>query len=250
LRAFLAAAVVTALASFAPAQAADGQLDGWKLAQWSREEGNLDVCICKSAVRIFIAKSGLVVLACAPWKEVDFYCTKTGKVFKTPMAKFHNPWSGTMALWDGGGLSSIDLVLKGPIKIKDIPCQMYVQTPGFSRRQMARYTSASTADRSPMTVEYAVSDDFKTAPQVGQIVSRFYALPSTSSLPIQFTYTSVVYRLHKQLTMSACKKAKFKASDFKLPPGLKIVNDGMAVIVPDNSDGGLDLMMMGRSKVK
>lgn len=46
------------------------------------------------------------------------------------------------------------------------------------------------------------------------------------------------------------QKVKIKPSDFKVPPGLKTVSDGQLVLVPDSEDSGLELMMMGRSKVK
>jgi hypothetical protein len=250
LRAFLLATVIAVLASVAPSQAADGDLDGWKLSQWVREDGFIDVSICKSAVRIFIPKNGLVVLAAAPWKEANLYCTKTGNIFKTTPAKFHNPYLSAMAMFDGGSIADIDAVLKGPTKSLDIPCRSYIAPPAFSQRQMAKFKNGTIAGRAPLKIEYVVTDHFKTDPHVGQIISRFYALPQTDSVPLQLNYTTVTLDPLKQLNTSSCKKVKIKASDFKLPPGLKAVGDGRSVLVPDNSDGALDLMMMGQSKVK
>jgi hypothetical protein len=67
LLAFVITAVVIALLSIAPVQAADTMLDGWKLSQWCRGDCNLDVYVTKSAVRMVIPKNGLVVLSFAPY---------------------------------------------------------------------------------------------------------------------------------------------------------------------------------------
>jgi hypothetical protein len=253
LRAFIAAfaLMIAVLASLTQVRAADGgTIDGWKLQQWKREDGIIDVYLCKTAVRIVIPKNGLNVQASAPWKEACLYCTKTNNIFKTPLAKFRNPYLSTMAIFDGGSITDIPLALKGPTKHLGIPCVSYVDVPGFSQRQMAKKKNGSITDRAPLTFNYVVSDNFKVDPEIGHLMSAFYAMPRTTSVPLQFTLTNVILEPGAELKTSSCKKLKLKASDFKLPPGLKEVKESMAVLVPDNSDGSLDLLMMGRSKVK
>jgi hypothetical protein len=250
LRSFLVASLLTALALFAPARAADGGLDGWKLAQWSREAGNFEVYICQSGVRMIIPKNGLIVVACAPWQEVSLYCSKTGNIYKTTLPKFRNPYLSTMSIFEGGLLADIGVGLKGPIKIVDIPSKCYVERPGFTQSQLAKFRNGTIASRAPLSVEYIVSDYFKTDPDVGHIMSRFYALPQTGSVPLQFTYKDMAANPGKQLITTSIKSVKLKASDFKAPVGLKVVKEAMAVLVPNSSDGALDLMMMGQSKVK
>jgi len=248
-RLLFAAGLFTSLFSTNFALAGDIECDGWKLEQWSRETGRLDVYVEKSAVRIFVPKSGMTVIASEPWQEAYIYCGKTGKIFKSPVAKFRNPYIGALALFDGGILADIKTVAKGPAKVKDISCQAYVETAGFSKRQLDKYKAGQVAARAPMHLEYMITNQLKVDPHVGQIMSKFYAVPTTSSVPLQFKFTSVKLENNEQLLTYSCKKIKIKASEFRLPPGLKAVNDGMKILTPDNSADGLDLMMMG-TKVK
>jgi hypothetical protein len=250
LRAFVLSLVLAAYTSIAPTLAADSEVDGWKLTQWEREIGILDVYFTKSSVRLFCAKNGLTIVASAPWKDVSMYCSKTGNVFSSPMDKFRNPYLNTISMFDGGNFTDIKVVLKGQSKQLDLACQTFIEPPNFSQRQLAKYKNGMIIGRAPFSLEFVTTNQFNLDPQVGRIISRFYALPQTDSVPIRLTYTSVSREAEKQLTTSACKKIKMKASDFKVPPGLKQVKDGQLVIVPDNEDGALDLMMMGRSKVK
>ncbi len=220
------------------------------LQQWQREDGIVEVFMCKTAVRIFIPKNGLCVVASAPWKETSLYCTKTHNVYKSPTSNFHNPYLSAMAMFDGGSFADVHVVLKGSTKILDIPAKTYIEPPGFSQRQVAKHRGGIVADRAPLKLEFVATDYFKTDPHIDQIISQFYALPHCQGVPLNLSYTTVEAVALKQLTTSKCKKVKIKASDFALPPGLKAVNDGRSVLVPDSQDGGLDLMMMGGSKVK
>jgi hypothetical protein len=238
------------LAFFVPVQAAESELECWKLSQWTREDGNLDLYVSKSAVRIFCPKNGLCVVAAAPWKEVSLFCTKTGNAFKTTPEKFHNPYLTAMGLFQGGSFAEIIVALRGPVKHLDLPCRMMIEQPGFSQRQISRHKSAIIGNRSPLKLEYIVTNYFKADPHVGQVISKFYTTPVTNSVPLELTYTTMVSTQEKQLTTSSCKRIKVNASEFTVPAGMKAVNDSKKVLVPDQSDGSLDLMMMGRSKFK
>lgn len=250
MRSFLIAALLYSLTQVAPVAANDGEVDGWILSQTVRETGNLQVYVCKSALRIYMPKNGLVVLASAPWKEAALYCTKTGNIYRTKLSDFHNPYIKTMTMFDGEALCDVEVALKGTTESVGLPCKYYIEKPGFKQKQLAKKRNGTVTGRAPLELKYIVTDELKLDPHIGQTISKFYSLPSTDSVPLQFIYINVVHERDTQLTTLSCKRAKLRTAQFRVPPGLKAVNEGMSVLVPDRSDGALDLMMMGQSKVK
>jgi len=243
-------ALLTPSADAAPSQASSGVIDGWLLSQRAREEGAIEVKLCKTGVKLTVSKSGLVVLAAAPWRDAYMYCLKTNNIFKMPVDKFTNPYLRTMVMFDGGALAEIETVEKGKIKSVDIECNLLTEKPGFAEHQLAKRRQGQIAARAPMNILYVVTDHFKVDRRISHILAKMYAVPVTDRIPLQFNYTNVSHEKDKQLTTTQVKAAKLKASDFLPPSGLKSVKDGMSVLVPEDSDPGLDLMMMGRTKIK
>gem|GEM_PF-2465109 len=240
----------TPYAQAAPAASTGANVNGWFLSQRAREEGNIDVELCKTGVRMTVSKSGLVILAAAPWRDAYMYCLKTHNIFKMPLEKYANPYMRTMVMFDGGALAETETVERGKETSVGIECKLLTEKPGFAKRQLEKRRQGQIAPRSPMTIQYLVTDHFKVDPRISHIMAKVYAVPVTDSVPLQFNYTNVSREKDKQLSTTAVKPAKFKASDFQPPAGLKTVKDGMAVLVPEDSDPGLDLMMMGRTKLK
>ncbi|MBS1990902.1 MAG: hypothetical protein JSS83_10320 [Cyanobacteria bacterium SZAS LIN-3] len=225
-------------------------IDGWRLSQHNREVGNVQTEVCKHGVRITVAKSSLVVIATAPWKEAYLFCTKTGNIYKTPVEKFANPYLRSMALFDGGSLTDCQTIPKGPIESVGVDCQLRTEKPGFAEKQLAKRKQGLIAARSAMNIKHIVTDKFKADPRIAHIMAKMFAIPVCDSVPLQFTFTSVSYELQNQLNTTKVTPIKIKLSDFHPPAGLKEVKEGIAVLVPEESDGALDLMMMGRTKTK
>jgi len=225
-------------------------VDGWFLGQNARETGRTDVFVSKRALRIYVPKSGLTVVATYPWRQVAMYCTKTGNLCKTNLKDFRNPYLRSMALFDGSSLSDFEATEKGDIQKLGLQCKELVEPRGFAKHQIAKYKQGQTGARTPSTFQYIVTRSLPADPQIGLILSRFFALPLTNAVPLQFIYTNVKGEPEKNLQISIVKETKYKSSDFKIPTGLKEVKEEITVLVPDTSDGALDLMMMGRSKVK
>ncbi|MBU6453692.1 MAG: hypothetical protein KGS72_18070 [Cyanobacteria bacterium REEB67] len=234
--------------STVPAQSANTDVEGWELTQRVRLTGNIDVSICKTGVRLFVPENGLVIIAAAPWKEAYFYCKKTGNIYKTPFARVTNPYLKAMALWTGSEFSAVKVVLKGPVKSLGRPCLRYVEAPGSEQQLASQYKKGEIDGRAPKRLEYIVTNYFDTDPHVGWFIARFCTLPSTDRVPLQFKYTSVDEHSATELATYSCKRVKLKSTDFEPPHGLNLVNDSCQVLVPDNSEGSID-MMMGQTKI-
>ncbi|MBP9090787.1 hypothetical protein KBI23_07125 [bacterium] len=235
--------------SASPALAIEKDLDGWELAQRVRLTGSTNVSFCKTAVRIVVPKSGLVVTAAAPWKVAYFFCKETNKIYKVPFERITNPYNKLMSFSSANELAAIKVVLKGPARFLGRPCLSYVEPPGLGQKLAALHKKGEVDSRVPLKLEYIVSDDFKVDPHIGWFVARFCALPQTNSVPLQLKYTTVNNQKAVEIETYQCKKVKLNPSDFEPPHGLKAVSDSCNVLVPDSSDGALE-MMMGHSKLK
>jgi len=247
----LAAIATSIMAAPLPVQAA-GAIDGWKLQQWLRIGGDVELCISKSAMRMTISKSKLVLLASAPWKDAYIYCKNTGRIYKTPFSKIASPYLGAMALWDGGVTTQVKVIPAKQEEMVGIKCQVLSEPPGQQKRLTELFRKGDLTGRAPGKLKYRVTDQLKTPPQIGAALARFYALPETQSVPLEFNCTTVSGDKNEELKTYACKPTKFSEADFALPKGLKEVNDARLVLVPDSSEegNGIDLMMMSRSGVK
>jgi hypothetical protein len=226
------------------------QIDGWLLHQRNRTDGGLDVAVSKNNLRIIIPKNGLTMLACAPWKEVAIYCTKTKNIYRTSASEFRNPYLRAMSLFDGHTKTDVPIVLKGPCEDLAMPCNTYVARPGFEREQRLRRKNQLVNAGAPVEITYINTGALHCDPHIGKLMSRFYALPEMEDIPLQFRYVDTSQEKSVELSTTSCKKTRFKACDFKVPAGLTPVKDAMTVLVPDNKNGELDLMMMGQTKVK
>lgn len=133
-----------------------------------------------------------------------------------------------------------------------IKCQILVEPPGQEKRLRELFRKGDITGRAPGKLKYIVTDQLKTPPQIGSALARFYALPDTKSIPLEFSGMTVSGDRNEELKTYSCKAAKFKQSDFALPRGLKSVTDARLVLVPEkgNEEDGMDLMMMSRSGVK
>jgi hypothetical protein len=211
--------------------------------------GSVNVAFCKTAVRIVVPKSGLVVVTTAPWKVAYYYCKKTGNICKIQYEKIANPYNKLMSLSAANELSAIKVVPKGPATYLGRPCLSYIEPPGLGQTLTDLHKKGEVDGRAPLKLEYIVSDDYKIDPHVGWFVSRFFALPQTNSVPLQLKYTTVINRQAVEIETYQCKRIRLKATDFQPPSGLKAVSDSCKVVVTENSDGALE-MMMGRSQVK
>jgi hypothetical protein len=227
--------------------AADEKIDGWQLQQKSRLGGKIDLFVCKSAVRIVFPKNGMVFLAAAPWKQTYLYCTRTGHVFKSSFSHVSSPYTRAMAFFDGTELSQIKVQFKGPEDLLGFPSRLFVETPEQEKRLREMYKNKEVTGRTPGKLKYVVTDYFKTEPQVGLAISRFFAFPETRSVPLQFTFTTLSNEPFEELVTLSCKPIKMSSGGFVLPSGLKTVIDGRMVLVPEHAeeDSGFNLLLGG-----
>ncbi|MBU6452228.1 MAG: hypothetical protein KGS72_10645 [Cyanobacteria bacterium REEB67] len=233
-----------------PDHAQQSQIEGWLLHQQNRTDGGLDVSVSKNNLRIFIPKNGLTLLAGAPWKEVAIYCTKTKNIYRTSASEFRNPYLRAMSLFDGHTKTEVPIVFKENCEDLAMPCKTYTARPGFDREQMLRRKNQLVNAGAPVEITYITTGSLHCDPHVGRLMSRFYAIPEMDDVPLQFRYVDTSQKKSVELSTATCKKSKFKSSEFDIPSGLKPVKDAMAVLVPDNRNGELDLMMMGQTRVK
>ena len=246
----LAALALFFLLAWQPVQAA--KIDGWLLHQRLRIGGSVDLFLSKSALRLVLTKSGLVFVASAPWQEAYIYCKATGRIYRTSFSKLSSPYVGSMALFDGNILSQLKVVSRGKGETAGITCKLFSELPGEDKRLIALYKRGEITGRTPAKLKYLVTDQLKLAPQIATAISRFYALPDTGYVPLEFSFLNVADEKGEELSTSSCKAVKLNPADFTPPPGLKAVTDSRLVLVPDQSDeeNGIDLMMMGRTHTK
>lgn len=157
-----------------------------------------------------------------------------------------------MALFDGNVLSQMKVVCQGKGETAGIACKLFSQLPGEEKRVVALYKKGEVTGRTPAKLKYLVTDQFHLAPQVATAITRFYALPDTGHVPLEFSFLNVANEKGEELSTSSCKAVKLDPADFLPPAGLKSVTDSRLVLVPDHTDeeDGLDLMMMGRTHTK
>jgi hypothetical protein len=221
------------------------KVHGYMLRQRSRAEGALEVYVSKSSVRLEIIKNGFILISAAPWREVTMYCTRTHNFYKCPFQQIRNPYLKLRNMYDGGAMTDLPLVPNGEGSICNLKTKVFVQKPGFEMTQMSRRSNNMIASRAPRRVTYQTTTALKCDPQVGFLLSRFYALPETNEVPLELTYVAVEDKNKIELETSTCKKTEIAIADFTLPTGYKQVKDALQVIVPDNKDGELDMMMFG-----
>jgi hypothetical protein len=243
-------ALVTAIL-ITPAARAEPTIDGFQLKQNQRLGGDVDLSVCPSALKITFSKSGLSLIARAPWKEAFLVCKPTGRVYKTNFDQVASPYLGAMALFDGG-TNQVKTIPSKTEEMVGIKCQVFVDPPGQEKRLRELFHKGDVTGRAPGKLKYIVTRQLNTPPQIGSALARFYALPDTQGIPLEFSSLTVSGDKNEELKTFSCKAAKFKQSDFALPTGLKSVRDARLVLVPDkgNEENGMDLMMMSRSGVK
>lgn len=228
------------------------ELSGYKLHQSLRIGGDVDLYVCPTALRVCFVKSRLNFVTRAPWKEAYLYCQDTGQIFRTPFSKVVSPYQQAMALFDGAITTQVKVLPRKSEKLLGVNCRICEDPPGQAQKLTELFKKGDITGRAPGKLRFVMTDSLKVPPQLASALSRFYALPDSSGVPLEFSFTTVGGDKMHELRTFKISPEKFLNADFDPPTGLKWVKDGRLVLVPagQGEENGIDLMMLNRSGFK
>jgi len=198
--------------------------NGWEIEQFHRDRGGIVLDVSPEGLRIYVKKSGLVLVCRAPDWKIVLFSARTKKIFTTDIAHFRGEDRVVFAATGNPQFNDIPTQKESSAIVEGIPVDIYKSTPEFSTSQWTAYRNRAATGRFPLNVTYDVSAKLAIKPQFATVAVRLYGTPAATGIPIRLVYNGMDYEKHTLLTTSSCHAKNLTANDFKIPTGYEKVN--------------------------
>lgn len=226
-------ALATACAAQAPASADD---PGWVLTQKSRTLGDQYVYISPNGLKLVNPAVGFAIVSHAPDWNITLFNEKTRVYYETTASK----WKHDL---EARGLKGSDL-LNGSWKratkgnIAGTKCTQYVMGPNTST-----FTNLH-GKKVTMSVKgawYWIADDIKVPPNLVDLMSTAYGLPTSPSVPLRLSVDGT-HGEEKFLDTYRTQTSPIPVSYFTCPAGFKQVSSDAEVMMTADQKQMIDDM--------
>jgi len=234
-------------ATLGPARATEATVldksDGLSIKQFSEAGGEQDILVSGLGIKIHSQRKGLVGIIKPPFQEAIMFNEHTKLIYSCPVATFKSPLAQSMAYFNAVTFVEIKLGLVGPIMHKGLTAGLYTFTPDFDALQRKKFKEHDLAVSGPQSVQCIETTKFRVHPQAIDFLDRFYGLPHTAGLPLDFKYVNFRKTAHHYMYTTQVKAATYRPGDYDVPKGLSRATDFTQLIRDDSSDSGIELLI-------
>lgn len=199
-----------------------------KIYQTSTISGDFDVLIDntagKEAVKIVDRKGLGGLLASAPQWDILVFNNKFKRQYKCNLKTYAGLGKKAFLTTGGYNMNKLPLVKKGECECRGIKGILYSTKPDFEKKQQKDLARESAEPRFPQSAEMVVNQS-KIAKEAAKIIARFYGVPESENLPIQFKFVNLKGELHYLLITNSLGLESPQPSAFQAPQGYTRVDD-------------------------
>jgi hypothetical protein len=198
-----------------------------KIYQTSTISGDFDVLIDntagKEAVKIVDRKGLGGLLASAPNWDIVVFNNKFRRQYQCNLKTYAGLGKKAFLTTGGYNMNKLPLVKKGECECRGIKGILYSTKPDFEKKQQKDLARESAEPRFPQSAEMVVNQS-KIAKEAAKIIARFYGVPESENLPIQFKFVNLKGELHYLLITNSLSLESQPAA-FQAPQGYTRVDD-------------------------
>jgi hypothetical protein len=199
--------------------------NGWNIYQTSSVLGDQDVFFNNSGLKIVDRANGNVVTASAPAWKITAYNQKTKRMCSYTVKNFPGINSRIRTITGGMTLDTLPLQKTAKTVLHGISAQE-LQTPkSYVAKQQSAKEHESADPRFVQSAQMLVAEKPAIPAAIATVLCKFYGVPATTSLPLQFKFINTNGDLNTILLTNAMKPAQLTKDDFSAPNGYKSVSD-------------------------
>jgi len=202
---------------------------GYEINQYSAETDQAIVEIAPFGVKIDNHKGGSIVIATPPKWDVIVYSPKTKRMCRVKLKNFTSEYRIFFTIFVGPAFSEIPIVPTGASTIKNLKVNCYHSAPTFPLEQYKNLKARLIRSFAPREADYCTCSTLNSTAQAEFILQHLYGLPKAHGVPIHFSYVALDKSKAVALKTLNCQAKQYTADDFKVPPGLKVVDSVMAI---------------------
>ena len=199
-----------------------------KIYQTSTISGDFDVLIDntagKEAVKIVDRKGLGGLLASAPQWQILVFNNKFKRQYQCNLKTYTGLGKKAFLTTGGYNMNKLPLVKKGECECRGIKGILFSTKPDFEKKQQKDLARESAEPRFPQSAEMVVNQS-KIAKEAAKIIARFYGVPESENLPIQFKFVNLKGELLYLLITNNLSLESPQPSAFQAPQGYTRVDD-------------------------
>jgi hypothetical protein len=220
---------------------------GWTLSQQSRIQGLVQVTFAERGFKASL-QSGITVVASAPFTELCVYSLHTKKMHRMPIDKFRAQFSKVLAIATGETLPEMHMRKYSSSQMFGFPVVKYKNTAADLAMRIAKQRDQTISRAAAKTGEATIAVGMSDVPQIHALMAKIYGIPLLNGVPLEFTFHDLDYDKKVQLSTNSAKSISVSASEFTVPPKLKLVKQQEEVSVGDSDDDAMQLILNGADR--
>lgn len=219
------ASPVPTAAPKAPALPAAKAANGWTIYQTSSVLGDQDVFFNNNGVKIVDRANGNVITSSAPQWKITAYNVKTRRLCNYTAKSFPGINSRIRTITGGMTLDALPMQKTAKTILHGINAQE-LQTPKAYVARLRSDKERESADpRFVQSAQMLVAEKPLIPAPIAAVMCKFYGVPATTALPLQFKFINTNGDLNTILLTNSLKPAQIGVDDFAEPEGFKTVSD-------------------------
>jgi hypothetical protein len=224
------------------------QVDGYILKQDGKMVGTQSITVTAKGLRCESIKARTVLLCTAPNWDVLIYNPATKKSKLTPYKDFRGYLQKQMVLFSGNSYFDKPVVVKKKLTFQGFPGTLWGEPPGYPALMAGKYTQNVVKGGEPAVIAYKVLNLPGVTKESESVLERYYSVPETGGVPVDYRWTSVSGEVRNFLTTGLVVKQKVDEALFKPPTGLIPSKNLEDVSLDSRSDGTDELFNMFQRK--